>query len=122
MKKFLSIVLLSCLLISCFSMTSCGVKKVEKQLQGTWEYRWFAAMIGEYSSIKYIFEDGYVTKIHTVGDSVYTHSGTYTITDSEIEIALENETIKLSYTYERGKLSLVYYGDGTVCDEYIKID
>ena len=125
MKKVLSAILA---LVICLSLCACGVskEKVEKDLQGTWEYTWYASAVGFYCSSIYEFDDGYfVETFIRDGEIVWVKNGFYIINEDEIEIWLSGEEDPyaiLVYAYDDGELTLVDYGDGSVENEYEKID
>lgn len=123
MKKVLSIVLA---LVLCLSLCACGVskEKVEEELQGTWEYTWYASVAGFYCSVIYEFDDGVLNETFIRNGDETSQRGYYIITDKVVEIWFDGEdkpNAELTYTYENGELSLVDYGDGTVEKHYSKV-
>ena len=134
MKKALSL-LLVLVLVLCLSLCACAnnkekaedrvsKEKVEEELQGRWEYSWYASVAGFYCSVVYEFDDGELRETYTWDDNVEYRYGSYVITDKVVEIWFDNEdkpNAELTYTYEDGKLSLVNYGDGTVEQQYVKL-
>ena len=124
MKKAISLIMA---LVLCLSLCACGVstKKVEKELQGTWEYTWYASWVGFTCSIIYEFDDGSVDYTFISNGDVTSKHGYYVITDKVVEIWFAGESdpyAELTYTYKDGKLSLVNYGDGTIANNYTKVD
>ena len=123
MKKALCLMLA---LVMCLSLCSCGVSKeqVEADLQGTWEYTWYASAVGFNCSVIYTFDDGFLNYTFIRNGEPTLKSGFYTITEDVIEIWFTGEDephAKLTYSYEDDKLCLVDYGDGTVENHYKKI-
>ena len=124
MKKALSLLLA---LVMCLSLCACGVskEKVEEELQGTWEYTWYASAVGFTCSVIYEFDDGFLDYTFIRNGDVTTKSGYYVITNKVVEIWFAGEGepyAELTYKYENGELSLVDYGDGTVANNYTKVD
>lgn len=124
MKKVLSLILA---LVMCLYLCSCGVskEKVEEDLQGTWEYAWYASAVGFDCSLIYEFDDGRLIKTSIRNGETSSEKGFYIITDEEIEIWFygeEDPYARLVYTYEDKELTLVDYGDGSVENEFEKID
>ena len=124
MKKALSLLLA---LVMCLSLCACGVskEKVEEELQGTWEYTWYASAVGFTCSVIYEFDDGFLDYTFIRNGDVTSKHGYYVITNKVVEIWFAGEGepyAELTYKYENGELSLVNYGDGTVADNYTKVD
>ena len=124
MKKALSLILA---LVLCLSLCACGVskEKVEEELQGTWEYTWYASAVGFTCSVIYEFDDGFLDYTFIRNGDVTSKHGYYVITNKVVEIWFAGEgepDAELTYKYEDGELSLVDYGDGTVANNYTKVD
>ena len=105
----------------------CGVskEKVEEEIQGTWEYTWYASAVGFTCSSIFEFDDGFLNYTSIRNGDVTSERGYYVITDKVVEIWFAGEgepRAELTYEYEDGELSLVNYGDGTIANHYTKVD
>ena len=119
MKKIVALVLV---LSICLALCACGVSKakVEEDLQGGWEYVWYASAVGIYCFSYLEFDDGIVTYTFIRGQDTEVQYGTYKIKGKKILIELEDREMELSYSYEDDELVLVNKTDGSIENEYKK--
>lgn len=124
MKRIIALLMA---LVMCLTLCACGVdeEKVKEELEGVWEYRWYATAVGFECSVVYQFGDnGSMIKTNVRNGKETVNYGYYIVTDDVIEIYFTGESeiqAELTYTYKDGVLSLVNYGDGTISDKYTKI-
>ena len=120
MKKIIAFLLLVSL---CVGLCACGTskQKVESDLQGHWEYSWYASAVGLYCYSYYEFDSGTVNYTFIRGTSTTVEHGTYEITGSQVIVTIDGSVkTRFDYSYEGDRLTLVNNGDGTIHNVYTK--
>ena len=105
-----------------FALCACGVskKQVEEDLQGGWEYSWYASAVGIYCFCFYEFDDGDVTYTFIRGNNTEVKNGTYKISGKKIVMNIEGTKVELTYKYDDDTLILIDKGDGSINNVYSK--
>lgn len=117
MKRLIALLMA---LVMCLTLCACGVdeEKVKEELEGVWEYSWYATAVGFECSVVYQFGDnGSMIKTNVRNGEETVNYGYYIVTNDVIEIYYAGESeiqAELTYKYKDGVLSL---NDG----EYTKI-